>query len=374
MKILITGGHLTPALSFIDYVSAHHPQDKIVFVGREFSQDATAQKAVEQYEVEKRRVLFIPFQAVKLGAGFFNRLWQQTNRFTQSIHEAKQILQKQRPQLVLSFGGYVAVPFALAARSLRVPVVTHEQTLVSGFANKLIGLIAKSIAVSFPESVPKFLARKTVVTGNPLREGVFQARHPQPSWLTKKIEKPIVLVLGGNQGSQKLNTLISQSLSELLTDWTIVHQCGRPTQEQNVKTVLERQRNRLPLTLQRRYYIHEWIDDHDLFWLYRHAFCALSRAGANATQELAVSGLPSILVPLPTARLDEQRANAQWLVKTGGAMLLEQSALSTATLLESLNKMKTFESAMRQSLASIQLPENAAERLYEVTSVAMTKS
>jgi len=117
----------------------------------------------------------------------------------------------------------------------------------------------------------------------------------------------------------------------------------------------------------------QWIDDHDLFWLYRHAFCAISRAGANATQELAAAGLPSILIPLPTARLDEQRKNARWLVKVGGAMILEQTALNTTTLLAALKKMQTFEQSMRESLAHVRLPENAGERLYQVVVDALLK-
>ena len=373
MKILITGGHLTPALSFIDFVQAHHPKDKLVFVGREFSQDTTGQKAIEQYEVEKRGIRFVPFQAVRINLGFFRRFIPRLTHFIRSFRQAGEILRRERPTVVLSFGGYVAVPFALAAKFARIPVVTHEQTIVSGFANKFIGLVAYSVAVTFPESTSRFLAAKTVVTGNPLRAGVFRQRHPQPTWLKPRINQPIIIVLGGNQGSRTLNNVIETSLSELLSDWVVVHQCGRPTAGYNAREILARRQQRLPVKIQERYYIREWIDDHDLFWLYRHAFCAISRAGANATQELAAAGLPSILIPLPTARLDEQRKNARWLVKVGGAMILEQTALNTTTLLAALKKMQTFEQSMRESLAHVRLPENAGERLYQVVVDALLK-
>lgn len=366
MKILIPGGHLTPALSFIDFVRKHHPKDRIVFAGREFSQDATGQKAVERYEVEKRKIPFISFEAVRLGQSFFQHLYRHLTRFVSSVREAKSILSKHKPDLVLSFGGYVAVPFALAAKSLKIRIVTHEQTLVSGFASKLISLIANAVAVTFPESISPLLAEKTVLTGNPLREGVFKSRHPRPEWLAEKTDKPIVMIMGGNQGSRILNLAIEAALPELLADWTIVHQCGRPTNQQDSREILALAKTRLPAELQQRYYILEWIDDSDLFWLYRQAFCAISRAGANATQELAVSGTPSILVPLPLSRHNEQQKNAQWLAQSGGAMILEQRALSTQTLLESLRKLQTFEKQMRESLAVIKLPENAAERLYTV--------
>src|SRR3972149_1180914 len=100
MKILITGGHLTPALSVIDFVQRYHPEDKIVFVGREFSQDSTQQKAIERYEVEKRKVPFIAFEAVRLGPTFFHRTSRHLSRFFTSVTAAKAIISKQRPQIV----------------------------------------------------------------------------------------------------------------------------------------------------------------------------------------------------------------------------------------------------------------------------------
>jgi UDP-N-acetylglucosamine--N-acetylmuramyl-(pentapeptide) pyrophosphoryl-undecaprenol N-acetylglucosamine transferase len=128
--------------------------------------------------------------------------------------------------------------------------------------------------------------------------------------------------------------------------------------------MLERQRTRLPQKLQQRYFIKEWIDDEDLFWLYQTAFCAVSRAGANSTQELAVAGLPAVLIPLPSSRHDEQRKNAHWLAQVGGAVVLEQAHFSSETLVRALEKVQTFEATMRAGMQAVELPENAAERLY----------
>jgi UDP-N-acetylglucosamine--N-acetylmuramyl-(pentapeptide) pyrophosphoryl-undecaprenol N-acetylglucosamine transferase len=368
MKILITGGHLTPALSFIDFVSKKHPKDKLIFVGREFSQDVLQQRAVERYEVEKRKIPFISFQAVRFGSYFFRQPIGNFVRFLRSFREARKLLRKHQPTVVLSFGGYVAVPLVLAAKLEKIPVVTHEQTLTSGFANKLIGWFADRVAVSFPETKQKFDQQKTVITGNPLRAGVFRSRHPRPKWLPEKIKLPILLVMGGNQGSWSINQAIAKALPELLSDWLIIHQCGRPTAKQQYQQFLERHRQRLPKKLQERYLILEWIDDSDLFWLYQHALGAISRSGANATQELAAANLPSILVPLPFSHHQEQQKNARWLVTQGGAILLEQSALNTKNLLKSLEKLKTLAEPMRESLAEINLPQNAAYKLYEVVS------
>lgn len=372
MKMLITGGHLTPALSFIDFVRSTHPQDKLVFAGREFSQDALRQKAIERYEVEKRNIQFISFEAVRLGSTFGSNFFGNLRRFFISFGKAKALLKKQRPNAVLSFGGYVAVPFALAAHSLRIPVVSHEQTLTNGFANRLISWVATAIAISFPESRQRLFASKTKLTGNPLRAGVFRSRHPRPKWLSATLAKPIMMIMGGNQGSRTINNAIQAALPELLVHWIVVHQCGQPTTEERTRETLERQRQRLPEELQSDYFVFEWIDESDLFWLYHHAFCAISRAGANSVQELAAARLPAILVPLPSSRLDEQRKNAQWLRRLGGAIIVEQSVLNTQTLLSALEKLQTMAPTMRTNLAAVTLPENAAQQLYTVVTEAVS--
>lgn len=366
MKILVTGGHLTPALSFIDWVQANHPSVRFIFVGREFSQDVLQQKAVERYEVEKRGIPFLPFNAVRMGSDFLRAFGNNIARLWRSIQEARAILKKHRPAVVVSFGGYVAVPFVFAAWRLKIPVVTHEQTLTIGFANWLIGWFASAIAISFPESRSRLLNSKTIVTGNPLRNGVFQTRHPRPTWLPAKLRKPLVIVMGGNQGSHALNTLVERALPELLAQWAVVHQCGQPTAQQNAAEILERAKKRLDPTLRELYFIKEWIDEKDLFWLYRHALCAVSRSGANTVHELAAARLPAILVPLPSARQNEQQKNAQWLAKTGGAIVLDQLLLTPQQLLEALKRLQAFETDMRAGLATITMPADAPERLYAV--------
>jgi UDP-N-acetylglucosamine--N-acetylmuramyl-(pentapeptide) pyrophosphoryl-undecaprenol N-acetylglucosamine transferase len=285
-----------------------------------------------------------------------------------SLSEAKALLQKRKPDAVLSFGGYVAVPFALAAKMLRIPVVTHEQTMTSGFANTLIGWFARAIALSFPDSRQALFRRKTIITGNPLRAGVFETKQKRPQWLSAKLSAPLLLVMGGNQGSRVINTLVGESLSELLPHWTIVHQCGQPTADENAQEHLLRQKNRLDEALQERYYVREWIDEADLFWLYRRAFCALSRAGANSVMELAAARVPSLLVPLPASRRGEQQKNADWLMRAGGAIIIDQRILTTSTLIAALHKLKALEPTMRQNLGHISVPHNAAEQVYAVVS------
>jgi len=184
-KLLITGGHLTPALSFIDYCQNKHPEIEIVFAGREFAQLANLQPSWEKEEIEKRELKFISFNGEK--SHRFNPL-----SFLRSCYQAKKILQTEQITHVLSFGGYLAVPFALGAKKLKLPLVTHEQTRVLGRANRFISAFADYIALSFIDTKTLF-ARKSVFTGNPLRQELFHDPKKPPSWFKSLSTLPKLL-------------------------------------------------------------------------------------------------------------------------------------------------------------------------------------
>ena len=152
MKIFMTGAHLTPALAMIDYIQLAHPNDQLVFLGRLYSQERLKQKAVEELEVKKRGVKFIPFAAVKFVNSSVIDLILGVFTFPGTIGKARKILRQEKPDVLLSFGSYLAVPFVLAAKSLKIPVVTHEQTIAMGKANQFIANLADKVAISFPQT------------------------------------------------------------------------------------------------------------------------------------------------------------------------------------------------------------------------------
>ncbi|MFZ5437780.1 MAG: UDP-N-acetylglucosamine--N-acetylmuramyl-(pentapeptide) pyrophosphoryl-undecaprenol N-acetylglucosamine transferase [Patescibacteria group bacterium] len=363
MKILVTGGHLTPALSYIDWLQENKPSVKLCFLGRKFSQDFLQQESVEQYELEKRKVKFIPFLATRLGPHFLTNFFQEFPKFFKSIIQAKKILQAEKISIVVSFGGYLAVPVAIAAFLSRIPIITHEQTLTVGLANKIIGYLATKVAVSFSATSQYFSAKKVVITGNLLRKGVFSKQQTKPSWL-KETKQPILLVMGGNQGSEALNELILACLPELVRDWMIVLQCGKPTNKRNYRQVFATAQSQLAEEFKNKLYVQEWLDEADLFWLYRHTKVALSRSGANATHELIVARVPSIFVPLPSSHQDEQYKNAKWLVDLGAAVLIDQQALNQTTLISALEKVVSLEEEIKNNLAQIKFSPIAPSKLH----------
>jgi UDP-N-acetylglucosamine--N-acetylmuramyl-(pentapeptide) pyrophosphoryl-undecaprenol N-acetylglucosamine transferase len=366
MKILITGGHLTPALSTIDYVLSQK-KDSIIFVGRKFSQTASQQRSVEKEEVEKRGVPFKEFDSGKVDLTQPLQLPYQFFKFLGSFIRASSILKQEQPDLFLSFGGYLAVPFALAAWLRRIPVITHEQTAAPGTANRFIAHFATKIAISFPETASSFPKNKVILTGNPIRQGLWQKK-TRPAWATPASQRPFLYIAGGSQGSQAINRTIQLILPELLKEWDVLHQCGKSTSTNNYKQELEAAATQSAKELASQYVVREWISEEELGWVYQQAWGMISRAGANTVQEVIFAQIPTIFIPLAHARNDEQSKNAMSLVQRGGAIYLAQRELDEPHLLAALNELKKNHEELKAKLQSIKAAQiaNADELLYQV--------
>jgi UDP-N-acetylglucosamine--N-acetylmuramyl-(pentapeptide) pyrophosphoryl-undecaprenol N-acetylglucosamine transferase len=369
MKVFLSGGHLTPALAIIDYAKQQFPQDEFVFAGRLYSQPTLKQRSWEKQEVAKRNVSFLPFNAPKLEGQPWWKLPLTLIDLLSAIMRGRTLLSKAKPDVFVSFGGFLALPLAIAAKTLGIPVLTHEQTRSAGVANQWIGRLADIVAISFAESRQFFPARKTELTGNPLRPSLFTSQTNEPEWMTLPLpKKPLLYITGGNQGSQCINILVQEALPQLLEDWWIIHQCGSPTNLMNYKKSLEKTRSRLPKKLMEDYFIREWITEEELAWIYRHATGALTRSGANTVSELAAVALPAVYIPLPQAHNDEQRLNAEAVVNQGAGLLLLQKDASVDTVIDAVSTLKKKARSMKRHAEAAQnvSPINATTKLYEL--------
>jgi UDP-N-acetylglucosamine--N-acetylmuramyl-(pentapeptide) pyrophosphoryl-undecaprenol N-acetylglucosamine transferase len=366
MKILVTGGHLTPALAFIDYSNKSKGKEKIsfVFVGRKFSQVEEKQKARENIEISRRKIPFLELNVPRFSSYNPLKLLPALFNYFISIIKSLIIVIQQKPDLMVSFGGYLAVPVALAAWLLRVPIITHEQTLVAGSANQFIGKLATAIAVSFTKTKQYFPASKTTITGNPIRHSLLEKKPKRPHWLPAKISKPILYITGGNQGSYIINTTITQILPQLTRRYLVVHTCGQSTNQLNYKQDLSKKHRQLSQSAQNNYYVREWIDASDLAWIMNNAHLSVSRAGANTVQEVAITKLPTIFIPLPFAKNDEQLLNAQFLSKKGAAVILTQKRLSPDELLKSITAASSKQATISKKLQNISIPLDGDKQLY----------
>lgn len=222
------------------------------------------------------------------------------------------------PDVVLSTGGYVAVPIGVAAKLIRRPLVMHEQTTVVGLANRILARLATTIALSHESSMdylPASARERAVVTGNPIRPELLRGdRAAAYDHFGLTFEVPLIYVTGGAQGSKQINTLIAESLPRLLRHAQIVHQCG-PAWIDQMRAV------QLPPELSDRYHPVPYVGA-ELPDLLAATDVMISRAGAGTVSELTAVGKPAVLIPLIPTGGDEQRKNAAYLATNGAARAL----------------------------------------------------
>ena len=280
--------------------------------------------------------------------------------------QAWRLLGRLRPDVVLATGGYVAVPTAVAAAVRRLPLVAHEQVVVPGLANRVIGRLADRVAVTFAAATPAFPAGRVVVTGNPVRAELLAGdRSRGRARLGLAPDGPLLYVTGGALGSHRINRVVGEALPALLPVSPVVHQCG--TNAFDDAGWLAGQAAALPAPLRARYRVLPFVGD-ELPDLYAATDLVVGRAGAGTVTELAALGLPAILIPLPGARGDEQTANARVLAEAGAAILLPEREL-TGTRLVDLVRELCADPARRRAMAAaargLAVPD-AARRLVDL--------
>ncbi|GAA3387746.1 UDP-N-acetylglucosamine--N-acetylmuramyl-(pentapeptide) pyrophosphoryl-undecaprenol N-acetylglucosamine transferase [Cryptosporangium minutisporangium] len=236
-------------------------------------------------------------------------------------NEARSLVSKFRPDVVLATGGYVAVPVGLAAKMCRRPLVVHEQTVRLGLANRTLARVATRMALSSESSVellPESARASAVVTGNPVRPAVL-AGEPQKAIEALGLQGfdpvlPTVYVTGGAQGAVQINRLVRELLPWLLTQANVLHQCG-PANVEDLRTVAAT----LPVELAARYHVTGYLGT-ELPDVLALADVVVSRSGAGTIAELTALGKASVLIPYAAAAGGEQAHNARHLADAGAAI------------------------------------------------------
>lgn len=349
ITVLLSGGHLTPALALIDHAIAQKKEIKFVFLGRKYSQEKSKQMSQEKAEVEARKVQFIETQAPKFHKTFWWRNIIELRKLPRALMIAWKAVSQAQPDIFVSFGGYLAFPIALVCRIRRIKVITHEQTVTKGLANQLLAFLSDKIAVSHESSLSLFPKDKVILTGNPIRASILVKEAKPPAWVDSYTTKPILYITGGSQGSEILNRVVEQTLQTLTSKWYVIHQCGNPSKTFNYYERLVAAQTALPKTQRNNYVVRNWITEKELAWIYLHATAAVSRSGANTIQELTLHQLPSLLIPIPFSHKNEQQKNAEILANAKSAVLLLQKDLTPDTFLSAINNIKDNSSQMSKN-------------------------
>lgn len=325
MKILFagggTGGHFYPIIAIAEEVNKLVDQNKLVDVELYFMSDSPIDKEM----LDRNNIKYIE---VKTGK---KRTYKSIQNFLDifrtiggSINALFKIFALY-PDVIFGKGGYASFPAMFAAKILRVPVVIHESDIVPGKVNKYIGDYAQKVALSYPDASKYFKNKDRIaLTGQPIRKVLLDAPAGDP-YQAFNLEPgvPVILVLGGSQGSERINENIIDILIRLVEKYQVLHQTG----EQNLDWMKKRAAGVLADNPNAgRYRPFGFLPVDQLALAAKGASLVISRAGSTIF-EISIWHKPSILIPLPIARDDHQKLNAYSYARTGAATVIEEQNL-----------------------------------------------
>jgi UDP-N-acetylglucosamine--N-acetylmuramyl-(pentapeptide) pyrophosphoryl-undecaprenol N-acetylglucosamine transferase len=346
IKIMVTGGgtsgHFSPALAIISTLCdmAEGADWRAVFryVG--------SRRGIEERLVRAAGIDFVGIETGKLRRYFSMQNVADAFRVPIGVGQAFGVVRAFRPDVLLSTGGYVGVPPVLAAWMQRVPILTHEQTVQIGLANRITARFATTIALSFASAaaeLPPGLRRRAIVTGNPVRPQIFDGERAEAIRLAgfspEDDALPAIYVTGGSQGARVINRAVEAALPDLLAICRVIHQCGQqPADEEQDYDRLERAAANLPPELRRRYFFTRFVGD-EIRHVFALADLVVGRAGAGTIAEICALGKPAVYVPLVPTGGDEQTRNAKTCAAAGAATIIPQADLNGVRLLAELRPL-----------------------------------
>lgn len=374
MKIFLagggTGGHFYPLVAVADALHAIAEQEKIVKIDLVFISDSPydsnllLQKGVRFKKIYagkiRRYFSFLNIVDIfKTLFGLFKALWSIYLDF---------------PDVIFSKGGYASFPTVFAARIFGIPLIIHESDAVPGRVNKWSAKFAKRIAISFLQVAKYFPKEKIALTGIPIRRELLTPAGKLGAKEFLNLEENIqtIMVIGGSQGSKRINDNFLDIVPELVKKYQIIHITGK----NNIKEVEER----ISVLLEKspyksRYHVFDFLDISRIRMAYGAADLVVSRAAATSIFEISASGAPSILIPLSKAAQDHQKENAYAFAAKGAADVIEEHNFSPhllqseiERLLASKDKLKEMSEAAKKFSKS-----DAAEKIArEIITLALS--
>ncbi len=383
-----TGGHVYPALAVVERIQRQAAGGRGQGEASSLSVESSSEAGHLRSEIRDQRleVLWvggpggveealvkragIEFTAIAAGGvhgvALINAI-KSVMKLIAGTFQALRLIAHYQPKVMLTTGGFVAGPVAVACWLRRVPIVVYLPDIEPGQAVKFVARFASTVAVTAEESRQYFPAGKVIVTGYPTRSELARADRTQAMrHFDLDPSRATILVFGGSKGARSINRAIEQIADRLLIDHQIIHITGSlDTNEVRGK------REALPDELKSRYHVFEYV--HEMGLAFAVADLVVSRAGASILGEYPLFGLPSILIPYPYA-WRYQRVNAAALVSRGAAVQLDDATL-IETLLPAIERVLNDEAqlnAMRAAARSLVRPDPAQALAQAIESMAGT--
>ena len=312
-----TAGHVQPALAVAEAYRLALPDVDILFLG---TPDGAESRLVPAHGYRLATVTAAPF----FGVGTAGRL-RSVTALMAGAAQARRVLRAEGSELVLGFGNFASAGALLGARTMGLATVIHEANAVAGVANRFLGRLVDRVLLGFGEAAPAFPRRTTVLTGTPVRAAVRTLAGARAEPRAGPVR---LLFLGGSQGSPFLNAHVPGVVVRVARRGLALevrHQTGRGDPG---PVSAAYQRGGVAADVQASF--------HDVAAAYRWADLAIACAGAITLAELAIAGLPALLVPLSTAALDHQRANARAFAAATGVWWTGEGAWDATAVEERL--------------------------------------
>jgi len=327
MRIVLTGGgtggHAYPATSIGRAIRSEMPDCELLYIG--------SRNGMEEGMAAKAEIPFVGLTSRKMGRLVSFGTVLTALSLGKGFVEALGTLRRFKPDLVIGTGGYVAAAVVLAQALRGGKTLIHEQNMVPGRTNSLLARFASRICVSFEDTLKCFPAKKTVVTGLPVRPEISSV--PDKAVAREKLgldpDRFTVLVFGGSQGARTLNRAVASALPRLREmPIQLFHQAGKRNfdeAEENAKSAGWAD-----------YHLRAYVDD--MAAAYGSADLIVCRSGASTVCEITIVGLPAVFVPYPFAITNEQRLNARYVADHGGAVVIEDSEFTGDVLADHVER------------------------------------
>ena len=321
-KIIMTGGgtagHVTPNLALIPKLKENGFEIK--YIG--------SFDGVEKEIIEQNNIPFFGISCGKLRRYFDVKNFTDPFKILKGVAQSIKILSKEKPDVIFSKGGFVAVPVVIAASIKKIPVVAHESDMTPGLANKLSAPFCNKLCVTFRESLNFINGNKGVLTGSPIREEIFHGDKARKRQICKFTDnKEVLFIMGGSLGSKIINEEIRKNLEQLLKEFNIIHICGKGNIDKKLINL-------------EGYKQFEYVTE-ELPHFMKAADYIISRAGANSIFEFLALKKPTLLIPLSKkVSRGDQILNSKSFEKEGYSLMIEEEELKDDILYRKILELK----------------------------------
>ncbi|TDT61858.1 undecaprenyldiphospho-muramoylpentapeptide beta-N-acetylglucosaminyltransferase [Fonticella tunisiensis] len=361
MKVIIsgggTGGHIYPGIAIARKIKEKEQDSRIYFIG--------SHNGLEKKLVPKEGFNIDLIEVEGLNKKFSLKTFSSIVKVFKGYAEARRLIKKYNPDVVIGTGGYVCGPVVLAAALKGIPTLIHEQNAFPGITNKILARFVNKIAITFKEAEQYFPKGKVVYTGNPIRSQLLKAnkQKARENW-GFDMNRPLILVVGGSRGARNINNAVVDALEDINREGIQLLFITGENQYDDVIMQIEKKGINLKKfdgikVVPYVYNMQDALGACDLI---------VSRAGATIISEITAMGIPAIIIPSPYVANNHQEYNAMALEENGAAIVIKESQLKDDIFKDQvLSIIKNKEMLHKMSENSKKISKiDAADNIYQI--------